>query len=61
MNIAHFNEVGVVFVMKCCFYTKIKRKEKIMVAKCDFIEEHASKKKGSNGKLIMDPKCMHVK
>jgi len=47
--------------MKCCVYTKIKRKEKIMVAKWDFIEEHASKKKGSDGKSIMDPKCMHVK
>jgi hypothetical protein len=45
MDRAHFNEVGVVFVMKCCVYTKIKRKEKIMVAKWDFIEEHASKKR----------------
>jgi len=61
MDRAHFNEIGVVFVMKCCVYTKIKWKEKIMVAKWDFIEEHASKKKGSDGKLIMDPKCMHVK
>jgi hypothetical protein len=29
--------------------------------KWDFIENHASKIKGSNGKWIMDPKCMHVK
>jgi hypothetical protein len=56
-----FNEVGVVSVMKCCVCTKIKRKEKIMVAKWDFIEKHASKRKGFNGKWIMDPKCMHVK
>ncbi len=36
-------------------------KEKIIVAKWEFIEKHASKRKGSNGKWIMDPKCMHVK
>jgi hypothetical protein len=29
--------------------------------KWDFIEKYASKKMGSNGKWIMDPKCMHVK
>jgi hypothetical protein len=56
-----FNEVHVVSIMKCCVCTKIKRKEKIMVTKWDFIEKHASKRKGSVGKWIMDPKCMHVK
>ncbi len=29
--------------------------------KWDSIEKHACRKKGSNGKWIMDPKCMHVK
>jgi hypothetical protein len=47
--------------MKCCVCTKIKRKEKIIIAKWDFIEKLASKRKGFDGKRIMDPKCMHVK
>ncbi len=34
---------------------------KNLVVQWDFIEKHVNKKKGSNGKWIMDPKCMHVK
>jgi len=26
-----------------------------------FIVKHPSKKQGSNGKWIIDPKCMHIK
>jgi hypothetical protein len=58
----NFNEVGMVSIVKCdnvC--TKIERKEEIFVAKWDFIEKHVGKRKGSNGKWIMDPKSMHVK
>ncbi len=58
----NFNEIRVVSALKCdnvC--TKIERKEEIFVAKWDFIEKHVGKKKGSNGKWIMDPKGMHVK
>jgi hypothetical protein len=58
----NFNEAGVVFAMRCdnvC--TKIERKEEIFVVKWDFIEKHVGKRKGSNGKWIMDPKGMHVK
>jgi hypothetical protein len=32
-----------------------------LVVQWDFIEKHVGKKKGSNGKWIMDPECMHVK
>jgi hypothetical protein len=56
-----FNEVGFVFVVKCHVCTKIERKEKKLVAKWGSINKHASKKKGYDGKWIMDPKCMHVK
>jgi len=56
-----FYEVGVFSTMRCRVCTKIKRKENIQVVKWDFIEKYVGKKKGSNGKWIMDPKCMHVK
>jgi hypothetical protein len=45
-----FNEVGVVSIVKCHVSTKIERKEKNLVTKWDYIEKHASKRKGSNGK-----------
>ncbi len=54
-----FQEIWI--IMKCCVYTKIKGKEKSLIAKWDFIEKQISKRKGSNGKRVMDPKCMHVK
>jgi len=47
--------------MRCYVCIRIKRKEKILVVKWDFIEKHVGKRKGFNGKWIMDPKCMHVK
>jgi hypothetical protein len=56
-----FNDVGLVCIVKCHVCTKIERKEKSLVIKWDFINKHQSKKKGSDGKWIMDPKCMHVK
>ncbi len=58
----NFNEVGVVSIVRSDnVYTKIEKKEEIFVAKWDFIEKHVGKRKGSNGKWIMDPKGMHVK
>jgi hypothetical protein len=51
-----FNEVG----LKCHVCIRIERKEKILVARLDFIDKHPYKKKGFD-KWIMDPKCMHVK
>jgi hypothetical protein len=58
----NFNEVGVVSTMRCDnICTKIVRKEEIFVAKWDSIDKHVGKRKGSNGKWIMDPKDMHVK
>ncbi len=56
-----FYEVGLVFTMKCCICSIIERKEKKLVVKWDFIEEHTNKKTGFDGKWTMDPKCMHVK
>jgi len=56
-----FNEVGLIFTMKCRVCTKTERKEKNWVVKWDFIVKHPSKKKGFDGKWIMDPKCLHVK
>ncbi len=56
-----FNEIGVVSIMRCYVCIIIKRKEKILTTKWDFIEKHVGKIKGSDGKWIMDPKCMHVK
>jgi hypothetical protein len=46
--------------MRCHLCTKIERNEKNLVVKWDFIVKHPSKKE-SDGKWIMDPKCMHVK
>jgi len=56
-----FNEGGPVYAMRCHVCTRIERKEKKLVVKWDFIVKHPSKKNGSDGKWIMDPKCMHVK
>jgi hypothetical protein len=56
-----FNEIGLVSIVKCHVCTIIERKEKKLVVKRDYIHKHASKKKGFDGKWIMDPKCMHVK
>jgi len=56
-----FNEIGLIFTMKCHVCTKTERKEKNWVVKWDFIVKHLSKKKGFDGKWIMDPKCLHVK
>jgi hypothetical protein len=53
--------IRVVSIVKCCVFTEIEMKEKNLVMKWDSIEKHASKRKGSHGKWIMDPKCMHVK
>ncbi len=61
MGRAHFNEVGLVSTMRFRVYTKIERKDKNWVVKRNFIIKHPSKKKGYDGKWIMDPKCMHVK
>jgi hypothetical protein len=56
-----FNEVGVVFTMICHVCMRIERKEKNLVTKWDFIDKYVCKRKGSYGKWIMDPKCVHVK
>jgi len=56
-----FNEIGLVYAMKCRVCTRIERKWKKLVIKWDFIVKHPSKNKGSDGKWIMDPKCMQVK
>jgi hypothetical protein len=44
-----FNEVGLVYVVRCHVLIKIKRKEKILVVKWDSIEKHVGKKKYFNG------------
>jgi hypothetical protein len=56
-----FNEVGMVFVVKCHVCTRIERKERKLVVRWDSINKHACEKKGCDSKWIMDPKCMHVK
>ncbi len=56
-----FNDVGLVCIVKCHVCTKIERKEKSLVINQDFIKKHASKRKGFDGKWIMDPKFMHIK
>jgi hypothetical protein len=43
--------------MKYHVYTIIEKKEKKLVVKWDPIEKHEGKKKGFDGKWIMDPKC----
>ncbi len=55
------NEVGLVYVVRCHVCTKIEKKEKILVAKCDSIEKHVGKMKDSSGNWIMDLKCIHIK
>jgi hypothetical protein len=56
-----FNEVGLVTSMECHGCFKIEKKDKVLVAKWDSIEKHASKRKVSNGKWFMDLKCGHAK
>ncbi len=40
-----FNEVGLVTSLKCHVYSKIEKKDKVLVVKWDSIEKHASKRK----------------
>jgi hypothetical protein len=35
-----FNDVELVYVMKCCVCTKIKRKRKKLVVRWDFVDKH---------------------
>jgi hypothetical protein len=55
-----FNELGLVSTMRCHVCTKIEKKEKNLLVKWDSIMKHVGKRKVSNGKWIMDPKCMHI-
>ncbi len=57
----NFIEARLVTSMKCHVYSKIEKKDKVLVVKWDSIEKHASKKKAPNGKWFMDPKCGHAK
>jgi len=50
MNKPISNEIGLVTFVKCHVYSKIEKKEKVLMAKRDSIEKHASKRKVSNGK-----------
>jgi len=43
------------------FVPELKGRKKNWVVKWDFIVKHPSKKKGFDGKWIMDSKCMHIK
>jgi hypothetical protein len=40
-----FNEAGLVTSMKCCVYSKIEKKDKVLVVNWDSFEKHASKRK----------------
>jgi hypothetical protein len=51
-----FNYVRLVFIVKCLIVcTRIERKEKVLVVKLDYTNKHAYKKKGFNGKWVIDP------
>ncbi len=52
-----FNDIELVYAMKCCVCTKIKRKGKILVFRWDSVDKHVGKKKVTNGKWIMDLIC----
>ncbi len=56
-----FNEARLVTSMKCHVYSKIEKKDKVLVVKWDSIEKHARKKKVHDGKWFLDPKCGHAK
>ncbi len=56
-----FNEAKLVTCFKCCIYSQIEKKDKVLVAKWNSIDKHASQKKAPNGKWFMDPKCGHLK
>ncbi len=58
---AHFlwGWVGLCYEMSCLYQNQ--KEGKTLVAKWDSIKKHVSKKKVSNAKWIMDPKCMHIK
>jgi hypothetical protein len=47
-----FNEVGLVTSMKCRVYSKIEKKDKVLVVKWDSIEKLASKNKAPDGKWL---------
>jgi hypothetical protein len=52
----NFNEVGLITFVKCHVCSKIEKKDKVLVAKCDFIKKYVNKRKKFNGKWSMDPK-----
>jgi hypothetical protein len=56
-----FNDGGLVCIVKCCVCTKIEMKEKNLVINWDSIKKHVGKRKGFDGKWIMDPKCTDIK
>ncbi len=56
-----FKKVGLVTFVKSYVYSKIEKKDKVLVVKWDSIEKHTSKKKTPYGKWFMDPKCGHAK
>jgi hypothetical protein len=55
------NDVSLVTSIRYRVCFKIERKEKVLMAKWDFINKHVGKRKSSDGKWYMDPKCGHAK
>jgi hypothetical protein len=55
------NKARLVTSIKCHICYQIEKKDKVLVAKWDFIDKHVSKKKALDGKWFMDPKCRHLK
>jgi hypothetical protein len=56
-----FHDVGLVCIVRCCVRTKIESKENNLNFNWDLIKKYVGKRKGFDGKWIMDPKCMHIK
>ncbi len=51
----NFNEVGQFTFVKCHVCSKIEKKDKVLVAKCNFIKKYVNKRKNINCKWFMDP------
>ncbi len=61
-NALSINDVRLIFIVKFLIVCiGIERKEKVLVVKLNNTNKHAYKKKGFNGKWVIDPLCMHVK
>lgn len=53
----NFNQIRLITFIKCHVCSKIEKKDKVLVTRCDFIKKYVNKRKSFDGKWFMDPRC----